>query len=38
MDAGWAGLIGAAIGAAATLSGNWLSYWLQNQRSLSLAD
>lgn len=37
LDAGWAGIMGAAIGASATLAGNWLSYWLQNRRADSLA-
>ena len=38
MDAGSAGVIGAAIGAGATLAGNWLTYWLQNKRTSSLAE
>ena len=38
MDAGLAALIGALIGAAATLGGNWLTYTLQNRRAYSLAE
>ena len=38
MDAEWVGVVGAVIGAVATLSGNWLSFWLQNKRQTSLAD
>lgn len=38
LDAGWAGVIGAGIGAAATLAGTALLHWLQNKRTNSLAD
>lgn len=38
MDVEWVGVVGAAIGAVATLSGNCLSFWLQNKRQSSLAE
>jgi hypothetical protein len=38
LDAGWAGIIGAAIGAVSTLAGNALTQWLQTKRADSLAD
>lgn len=38
LDAGWAGVIGAAIGALGTIGGSWLSYNLQNRRAENLAE
>jgi hypothetical protein len=38
LDAGFAGILGALIGASATLAGNWLTYHLQNRRSSFLAE
>jgi len=38
MDQGWAAIIGATIGAVATLAGGWLTNWLQTKRAASLAD
>lgn len=37
-DAGWATVVGALIGVFATLSGNWVTHWLQNKRESSLAE
>lgn len=37
LDAGWAGVLGAAIGAIATVMGIPITHWLQNKRELSLA-
>ena len=38
LDAGWAGVAGAAIGAIATIAGGALTHWLQNRRTASLAE
>jgi hypothetical protein len=38
LDAGWAGVIGATIGASAALGGIPLTDWVQNKRATSLAD
>ncbi|MBY8822217.1 hypothetical protein [Sphingomonas colocasiae] len=38
LDAGWAAVIGAGIGAIATLAGTWLTHYLQAKRSSSLAE
>lgn len=38
LDAGWAGVIGAAIGALGTFGGSWLSHCLQNRRADALAE
>lgn len=42
LDAGWAGVlgaaVGAAVGAAATLVGIPITHWVQNKRALSLAE
>jgi hypothetical protein len=34
----WIGVIGTAVGAVITLSGNWLNYTLQNKRANSIAE
>lgn len=38
LDAGWAAVIGAAIGAVATVAGGVVTHWLQNRRASSLAE
>jgi hypothetical protein len=38
LDPSWAGIVGALVGASATLAGNWLTYWLGNRRASSLAE
>ena len=38
LDAGWAGVLGAFIGAAATLLATYIAHHLQNSRANSLAD
>lgn len=38
LDAGWAGVLGAVVGALATLAGIPLNHWLLNKRANSLAE
>lgn len=38
LDPGWAGVLGAFVGAAATMGGNGLTYWLGNRRAATLAE
>jgi hypothetical protein len=38
LDAGWAGILGALVGVAGTISGNVLTHWLQNRREDTLAE
>jgi hypothetical protein len=38
LDAGWAGVIGAAIGVTGTIAGAIVTHWLQNRRAASLAE
>lgn len=38
MDAAWAGVAGAAIGALGTMGGNILTHWLQTRRQSSLVE
>jgi hypothetical protein len=38
MDAGCAGIIGAVVGAGATILGNAISYWMQTKRASPMAN
>lgn len=38
LDAGWAGIIGAALGFAATIGGNIVTHWLSGRRANGLAE
>jgi len=38
LDAGWAGVIGAAIGVIGAVTGGFVTHWLRNRRAASLAE